>query len=115
MAKMTIAGLQTFVSNYVKAASQAGAWTQTKANVFGLLDKIGKQITLKGDFNNPLASKIMGNDLPLARTIEEYMVLLTTPVDAIDPSEATGQEALKSYLPDVGEVCYSYTDRKSVV
>ena len=45
---MTKASLQAFVTSYVDAAKQAGTWTASTNNIYGLLDKIGKQITLEG-------------------------------------------------------------------
>ena len=40
MAKMTLSGLQSFVTDYVLAAKQAGAWAGSTNNLYGLIDKI---------------------------------------------------------------------------
>lgn len=70
MAKMTLSALQSFVTAYVDAAKQAGAWTGTTNNLFGLVDKIGKQITIDGSFEDKLP-ELEGEDLPFGKTIEE--------------------------------------------
>lgn len=71
MAKMTLDDLQAFVEAYVDSAKQAGAWNDGSFNNFaGLVDKIGKQITLDGLFNDKLP-ELDADSLPLGRTIEE--------------------------------------------
>lgn len=104
MAKMTISNLQKFVKNYVAAAKQAGAWNATTDNFIDLIDKIGKMVTLSGDFNDKLP-ELMGDDLPLGKTIEEYLIDLTMPTD-YDP---TGANVLAPADPSVEDVAYSYT------
>ena len=83
MAKLTLEGLQTFVTNYVTAAKQAGAWTETKANLYKLIDKVGKQITLDGIVADKLP-EFDGEDLPLGKTIEEYFADFILPEDYSD-------------------------------
>ena len=68
---MTLSGLQDFVSDYVLAAKQAGAWSGTTNNLYGLTDKIGKQITIDGSFSDKLP-ELDGEDLPFGKTIEEF-------------------------------------------
>ena len=110
MAKMTLSGLQSFVSTYVAAAKQAGAWDDTTNNTIGLLDKVGKQITLDGTFNDKLP-ELSGDDLPLGKTIEEWFIDLTLPSDY----DSTGAYAMAPADPSVEDVAYSYTlGRKKV-
>ena len=104
MAKMTIEGLETFVKTYVDKSKQAGAWVSTTDNLLKLQDKIGKQITLDGSFQDKLP-ELSGDELPLGKTIEEWMIDLTLPTDF----DATGKDNDKPAYPTVEDVAYSYT------
>lgn len=104
MAKMTIEGLETFVKTYVAAGKQAGAWVSSTDNLLKLQDKIGKQITLDGSFQDKLP-ELSGDELPLGKTIEEWMIDLTLPSDF----DATGKDNDKPAYPTVEDVAYSYT------
>lgn len=107
MAKMTLTALNTFVSEYVDAAKQAAAWTKTANNFVGLIDKIGKMITIDGTFNDKLTI-FDGDELPLGKTIEEYFIDLTLPTDFTDAA-TEGTKDLEPNLPTVEDVAYSYT------
>lgn len=104
MAKMTIEGLETFVKTYVAAGKQAGAWVSSTDNLLKLQDKIGKQITLDGSFQDKLP-ELSGDELPLGKTIEEWFVDLTLP-SAFDPAGADNDKAA---YPTVEDVAYCYT------
>lgn len=104
MAKMTIEGLETFVKTYVDSTKQAGAWVSSTDNLLKLQDKIGKQITLDGSFQDKLP-ELSGDELPLGKTIEEWMIDLTLPTDF----DATGADNDKPAYPTVEDVAYSYT------
>lgn len=117
MAKMTLESLKTFATSYVAAAQQAGAWQETHNNLYKVLDKVGKMITLDGEFQDSLP-ELSGDDLPLGKTIEEYFIDLTMPVDFKAPDNSgTGyaEAALKPYLPDIEEPCYSYSLGRKVL
>ena len=116
MAKMTLAGLQTFVANYVAAAKQAAAWTESTDNLLKLIDKIGMQITLDGSFNDKLP-ELDGNDLPLGKTIEEWFIDLTLPQDFVNPTDVSfkAEDTLKPYFPSVEDAAYSYTLGRKVI
>lgn len=117
MAKMTLESLKTFATSYVAAAQQAGAWQETHNNLYKVLDKVGKMITLDGEFQDSLP-ELSGDDLPLGKTIEEYFIDLTMPVDFKAPDNSgTGyaEAALKPYLPDTEEPCYSYSLGRKVL
>lgn len=116
MAKMTLAGLQTFVASYVAAAKQAAAWTASTDNLLKLIDKIGMQITLDGSFNDKLP-ELDGNDLPLGKTIEEWFIDLTLPQDFVDPASVSfdATATLKPYFPSVEDAAYSYTLGRKVI
>ena len=104
MAKMTIEGLKTFVKTYVDSTKQAGAWVSSTDNLLKLQDKIGKQITLDGSFQDKLP-ELSGDELPLGKTIEEWFIDLTLP-SAFD---ATGADNDKPAYPSVEDVAYCYT------
>lgn len=109
MAKMTINDLQAFVEAYVDSAKQAGAWNDGSFDNFaGLLDKIGKQITIDGLFNDKLP-ELSGDELPLGKNIEEYFVDLTLPEAFTGNNSTEGAKDVVPQLPTVQDVAYSYT------
>lgn len=108
MAKMTIAGLKTFVASYVDAAKQGAAWASSTDNFVGLLDKIGKQITLSGTFNDKLP-ELDGDELPLGKTIEEYYIDLTLPEAFTGNNSTEGAKDIVPAVPSVESVVYSYS------
>ena len=107
MAKMTISGLQTAMASYVAAAKQAGAWSASTNNFVGLLDKIGKQVTIDGGFYDKLP-ELDGDELPLGKTIEEWFIDLTLPVAYSDVTTDGAQDNVPA-LPTVESVAYSYS------
>ena len=115
MAKMTIAQLKTFASGYVDATKQAGAWSATTNNLFKLIDKIGKIVSLKGQFNDKLP-ELDGDELPAGKTIEETMIDLVLPTVYGDNGIATeanatkeGAKDLQPAYPSIEDAAYSYT------
>ena len=104
MAKMTIEGLKTFVKTYVDKTKQAGAWVSSTDNLLKLQDKVGKQITLDGSFQDRLP-ELSGDSLPLGKTIEEWFIDLTLPTDF----DATGKDNDSPAYPSVEDVAYCYT------
>lgn len=107
MAKMTISALQSAMQSYVAAAKQAGAWSASNANFVGLLDKIGKQVTIDGSFNDKLP-ELDGDELPLGKTIEEWFIDLTLPTVYSDIA-TEGAKDEQPALPTVEDVAYCYT------
>lgn len=107
MAKMTISALQSAMKSYVAAAKQAGAWSASNANFVGLLDKIGKQVTIDGSFNDKLP-ELDGDELPLGKTIEEWFIDLTLPTVYSDIATEGAKDEEPS-LPTVEDVAYCYT------
>ena len=107
MAKMTLDGLNSFVATYVDKAKQAGTWNGTTNNIFGLMDKIGKQITIDGSFEDKLP-ELDGEDLPYGKTIEEWFVDLILPQTYTAPVD--GQNYGATYAkPTFESAAYSYT------
>lgn len=114
MAKMTISDLQSFVSSYVDKANQGASWSASQANFAGLLDKIGKMITIDGLFNDKLP-ELDGDELPLGKTIEEYFIDLTLPEAFSGNNSTEGAKDIVPQLPTVQDVVYDYTlGRKKV-
>lgn len=107
MAKMTIATLKEGIKAYVDATKQAGAWKATTDNLYGLIDKVGKIVTIDGVYQDKLP-ELDGDELPLGKTIEEYFVDLTLP-QAWTDCATDGKNALTPAMPTVEAVAYSYT------
>lgn len=107
MSKMTISALQSAMQSYVAAAKQAGAWSASNANFVGLLDKIGKQVTIDGSFNDKLP-ELDGDELPLGKTIEEWFIDLTLPT-VYSTIATEGAKDEEPALPTVEDVAYCYT------
>lgn len=115
MAKMTISGLKTFMASYVAATSQAATWSATTNNLYGLIDKIGKIVTLKGEFNDKLP-ELSGDDLPEGKTIEETMIDLVLPAvygtNGINDGTNAATEGAKDIVPaypSIETAAYSYS------
>ena len=107
MAKMTIAGLQTAMKNYVATAKQAGVWSDSNANMIGLVDKIGKTVQINGNYEDKLP-ELSGDNLPLGKTIEEYFIDLTMPESFSDITTEGAKDDVPA-LPSVEDCSYSYT------
>ena len=107
MAKMTIETLKSAIKTYVDATKQAGAWKATTDNLYGLIDKVGKIVTIEGMYQDKLP-ELDGDELPLGKTIEEYFVDLTLP-QAWTDCATDGKNALTPAMPSVEAVAYSYT------
>lgn len=108
MAKMTIPFLQGFVKAYVDSSKQGGTWSATTNNFAGLLDKIGKQITIDGLFNDKLP-ELDGDELPLGKTIEEYFIDLTLPDAFTGNNNTEGAKDIVPQVPTVQNVVYDYS------
>lgn len=116
--KLTKAGLEAFAKSYVDASLQAGTWNTSNNNLYKLLDKVAKQVSPKGLFNDPL-TELDGDFLPNGKTIEEYMISLFMPTvygangtnpGIADEENATteGAQDLVPEYPPVEDVSYSY-------
>lgn len=108
MAKMTVAQLQSAMKTYVDSAKQGAAWTASTNNMAGLLDKIGKTITIDGLYNDKL-SILEGSELPLGKTIEEWFMDLTLPEVMTGNNATEGAKDIIPALPSVESVVYNYT------
>ena len=115
MAKMTISDLKSFAAGYVDASKQAGAWVGSTNNLYGLVDKIGKIVSLKGDFSDKLP-ELEGDELPFGKTIEETMIDLVLPTTygtngvATEANATTeGAKDVAPAYPSIETAAYSYT------
>lgn len=120
MAKLTTDLLKQFVNGYVDASKQAGAWNNGSTNnLYGLIDKIGKIVTLKGDFSDKLP-ELEGDELPAGKTIEETMIDLVLPtvygangthpgVADAENAETEGANDTAPSYPSIEQAAYSYT------
>ena len=107
MAKMTLDGLHSFVATYVDKSKQAGEWIGRAVSVMQLMEKIGKQITIDGSFEDKLP-ELDGEDLPYGKTIEEWFVDLILPTVFTKPED--GQTyGVKYVKPSVEQASYCYT------
>lgn len=107
MAKMTLDQLNSFVATYVAQAKQAGEWIGRSVSIMGLMEKIGKQVTLDGNFEDKLP-ELDGEDLPYGKTIEEWFVDLILPTNFNAPED--GQTyGVKYAKPSVEQASYCYT------
>ena len=115
MAKMTISDLKSFAAGYVDASKQAGAWVGSTNNLYGLVDKIGKIVSLKGEFSDKLP-ELEGDELPFGKTIEETMIDLVLPTTYGTDGVATeanatteGAKDVAPAYPSIETAAYSYT------
>lgn len=103
MAKLTLSDLQTFITTYVLAAKQAGTWSASTTSIDNMIDKIGKQIMLDGDFQDKLP-ELEGAELPLGKTVEEYFIDLVLP----EINNDNGAYTMAPSAPSFDSAAYSY-------
>lgn len=107
MAEMTYANAKAAAATYVAAAKQAGAWTKSTDNFAGLIDKIGKTITIDGSYEDKLGI-LDGEPMTAGRTIEEYFMSLTLP-EAYSTLAAEMAKNNVPSLPTIKDISYSMT------
>ena len=109
--KLSLKQLREVVSRYIDRNKIAiDTFNATKDNVVGLLDKIGRTISLDGEFDSKL--KFMdGDNLELGKTIEEYYFDLILPTD-YDP---LGAEAMSPQYLTARPAAYSYSLRRKKI
>ncbi len=114
MAKMTKAGIAAFATSYVVSTAIGGTYSATTQNLYGLVDKIGKLVSIKGDFSDKLP-EFDGDDLPYGKIVEEYMIDLILPtiygtngVQTEANATTEGAKELTPAYPTVEAAAYSY-------
>ena len=105
--RLTLEQLQSVVATWVQSNKMGATFTATTDNIAGLLDKIGKMITIDGDYSDKLI-EMDGDDLPLGKTIEEWFEDLILPTDY----DLTGANALAPNDPTYRAPSYSYPFKK---
>ena len=113
MANLSLAELKTAVASYVSGSKIANpSFTETRNNIVGLLDKIGKIVQLDTSFFDKLP-ELDGEELSYGKTVEEYYQDLILAVDY--NQDVDGSRALKFYSPTYRPVAYSYSLGKKVI
>lgn len=106
MPKFSLPELEAYVGTIITKANVSNAsFVETRNNVAGLLDKIGKIITLVSVFTIDKLSRFDGEYLSFGKTIEEWYEDLLLPQDY----DSTGANALAPADPTYRPVFYSYT------
>lgn len=109
---LTYPELQTIVGNVITAAKLSNAtFSVTRDNTAGLVDKIGKIVTLDTVYAIDKLSMFDGEYLSYGKTIEEWSEDLILP----DDYDSTGASALSPHDPSYRPAFYSYTvGRKTI-
>lgn len=113
MAKLSLAELKSAVATYVgsnKVAYQS--FTETRNNIVGLLDKIGKIVQLDTSFFDKLP-ELDGETLSFGKSVEEYFQDLIEPVDY--NQDLDGSRAMKFYSPTYRPVSYNISLGKKMI
>lgn len=111
MAKLSLAQLQTAITAYIASNKIAyNTFTVTRDNSAGLLDKVGKIVTMDTSFIDKL-SIFDGEYMGLGKTIEEWQEDLILPQNY----DKNGAGALSPHDPTYRAVSYSYTLGRKVI
>lgn len=111
MAKLSLAELESIVASYVDEDKiSIASFSETANNTAGLLDKIGRIITLDTSFIDKLAM-FDGAEMRFGKTIEEWQADLILPQDY----SSSGEGALSPHDPSYRPVDYSYTLGRKVI
>lgn len=112
MAKLSLPELKSYVASVVTAAKLSnGSFSETRDNVVGLLDKIGKIVTIDTVYAIDKLAEFDGEYLSFGKTIEEWQQDLIMPV----AYDSDGAGALVPHDPTYRPVFYSYTLGKKVI
>ena len=112
MAKLSLEELKSYVNGVVTASKLSNStFSVTRDNVVGLVDKIGKIITLDTAYAIDKLAEFDGEYLSFGKTIEEWQQDLILPQD-YDPS---GAGALSPHDPTYRPNFYSYSVGKKVI
>ena len=113
MAKLSLAELAAAVASYIVSNKVAYAsFTETRNNIVGLLDKIGKIVQLDTSFFDKLP-ELDGEPLSYGKTVEEFYQDLIAAQDY--NQDVDGSRALKFYSPTYRPVCYNVSLGKKVI
>lgn len=106
MAKLSLAELSVMLNSVItKAKISNPSFVETRNNVVGLLDKIGKIFTLDTDYQIDKLNMFDGEYLSFGKSIEEWQEDLILPSDY----DSDGAGALSPSDPTYRPVDYSYS------
>lgn len=112
MAKLSLPELKALVANVVTASKISnGTFSVTRDNIVGLVDKIGKIVTLDSNLAIDKLAEFDGEYLSFGKTIEEWYQDLILPVSY----DSDGAGALAPHDPTYRPNFYSYTVGKKVI
>lgn len=112
MAKLSISELNQLVSGMITEAKLSNnTFVETRDNLVGLLDKIGKIVTVDTVFSIDKLNRFDGEYLSFGKTVEEWYQDLILPVDY----DEEGAGALAPHKPTYRPVFYSYTLGKKTI
>ena len=113
MAKLSLEELKAAVASYVGSNKVAYAsFTETRNNIVGLLDKIGKIVQIDTSFFDKL-EELDAEPLSYGKTVEEWYQDL---IEAVDYNQdADGTRAMKFYSPTYRPVCYNVSLGKKMI
>lgn len=110
--KFSVAEVETIVASMVTAAKISNStFNVTRDNIVGLVDKIGKILTVDSVFTIDKLARFEGEFLSFAKNIEEWQQDLMLPYDY----DSTGTNALNPDDPTYRPVFYSYTLGRKVI
>ena len=112
MRKLSLEQLKAYVASVITASKLSNAsFVETRDNSVGLIDKIGKIITLDTTYTIDKLARFDGEYLSYGKTIESWQEDLIMPQDY----DATGANALAPASMPYRPVFYSYTlGRKAI-
>ena len=112
MAKLSLEELKSYVNGVVTAAKLSNSsFNVTRDNIVGLVDKIGKIVTIDTMYAIDKLAEFDGEYLSFGKTIEEWQQDLIMPVNY----DSTGAGALSPHDPTYRPAFYSYTLGRKVI
>lgn len=112
MAKLSLPELKSYVSSVVTASKLSNSsFNVTRDNIVGLVDKIGKIVTLDTAYAIDKLAEFDGEYLSFGKTIEEWQQDLIMPQNY----DSTGANALAPHDPTYRPNFYSYSVGKKVI
>lgn len=112
MRKLSLPQLKSYIASVVTEAKlSSDTFSVTRNNIVGLVDKIGKIVTIDTYFANDKLSDLEGEYLGLGKTIEEWQEDLYM----VEDFDSTGAGAMSPASSSYRPAFYSYTLGKKVI
>lgn len=110
--RLDLNSLKAVLNSYVDASKiSVETFSVTRDNIIGLLDKVGKIYTIDTNVYDKLP-ELDGEMLSFGKTVEEWQLDMTLPVDY--DADSDGTKALANYAPSARPVSYSYSLGKKI-